>query len=289
METPTTPSTLLSHYADVIDLESKYRRHLIGTELGAASEHSKALVPLEYLRNETVSVEEIIQQFVAQPKWKVGELILPKLQLDNPFNSDESSQSEEPETPDSALASSNPRAGHAFLPFMDLDLWIPNIPYDENPPLYIRYTVQWKFTVNNRATAKDTRQDLAISPSDFWEADLQETIDKLIERNRRTHPSAHVYETSLTVSVNERSELDLTKRADELNIEWGEIERQLRRWSPLLRQGKRLVLQLVFKLSNKNGTDVGKRGRKRGRRSATDIMLTERASHLDAEDISRTP
>lgn len=127
-------------------------------------------------------------------------------QLHDPFNSDESSQSDEPETPDSAFASSNPRAAHAFLPFMDLDLWIPNIPYDEDPPHYIRYTVQWKFTVNNRATAKDTRQELAISPSDFWEADLQETIDKLIERNRRTHPSAHVYETSLTVSVNERSE-----------------------------------------------------------------------------------
>lgn len=46
------------------------------------------------------------------------------------------------------------------------------------------------------------------------------------------------------------------------------------------------MLQLVFKLSNKNGTDVGKRGRKRGRRSATDIMLAERASHLDAEEAS---
>lgn len=107
-------------------------------------------------------------------------------QLHDTFDSAEGSQSEEPETPDSALASSNLRAGHAVLPFMDLDLWIPNIPYDENPPLYICYTVQWKFTVNNRATAKDTRQDLAISPSDLWEAELQETIDKLIERNRRT-------------------------------------------------------------------------------------------------------
>ncbi|KAH8197080.1 hypothetical protein TruAng_008750 [Truncatella angustata] len=107
--------------------------------------------------------------------------------------------------------------------------------------------------LNGRATAKDTEQDITISPIDFWNTDLHDKIDKLVARNRVTHAAAQVYETSLTVSVNERHELDLAKRAEQLDIKWQEIVRHLQRWSYYLRFGKRLLLMIAFKLSNKNG------------------------------------
>ncbi|KAH6638517.1 hypothetical protein BKA67DRAFT_542627 [Truncatella angustata] len=127
--------------------------------------------------------------------------------------------------------------------------------------------------LNGRATAKDTEQDITISPIDFWNTDLHDKIDKLVARNRVTHAAAQVYETSLTVSVNERHELDLAKRAEQLDIKWQEIVRHLQRWSYYLRFGKRLLLMIAFKLSNKNGPGASVGGRRRGHQSATTVQL----------------
>ncbi|KAK4119843.1 hypothetical protein N657DRAFT_532497, partial [Parathielavia appendiculata] len=51
-------------------------------------------------------------------------------------------------------------------------------------------------------------------------------------------------ETNVVVSVTDRSERDLTKRFDELDIDWG-VE-QLMAWSHLLCEGKRLRVDISF-------------------------------------------
>jgi hypothetical protein len=51
---------------------------------------------------------------------------------------------------------------------------------------------------------------------------------------------------SVVVSVIGRSERDLTKRFDEIEIDWPVIEKQLVVWGELFRAGKRLRVDLSF-------------------------------------------
>ncbi|KAI1858501.1 uncharacterized protein JN550_012634 [Neoarthrinium moseri] len=75
------------------------------------------------------------------------------------------------------------------------------------------------------------------------------------------------------------------KYYDELEIEWQDVETQLRKWGNLLRFGKRLVVKVSFKLVN-TSSSAAKRGAKRGRQSATTAMLAENALQLDVEEHS---
>jgi len=88
------------------------------------------------------------------------------------------------------------------------------------------------------------------------------------------------------VSVTERSKRDLTKRFDEVDVDWFLVERQLSQWSESFRAGKKLRVDVSF-----NYVEIGqptpvasKRGGKRGYPSATQQMLAERDSQVDAEE-----
>jgi hypothetical protein len=48
--------------------------------------------------------------------------------------------------------------------------WDSERTYDEDPPSYIHYSIEWKVMVNNRAIMpKDTEQDIVLAPADYWE------------------------------------------------------------------------------------------------------------------------
>ena len=51
-------------------------------------------------------------------------------------------------------------------------------------------------------------------------------------------------DTSVVASVNNRLERDLTKRFDDMDIDWSVVERQLIRWGELCRLGKKLRVDL---------------------------------------------
>jgi len=71
------------------------------------------------------------------------------------------------------------------LKLCQLDDWDGGKIYDES---YIRYSIEWKVTVNNRAIMpKDTEQDIVLAPAAYWqkflEPKLEDSVRKTILRN----------------------------------------------------------------------------------------------------------
>lgn len=178
------------------------------------------------------------------------------------------------------------RSHTARLELLNLDEWDENEAYDEDPPSCLRYSIEWKVTLNNKPISKDTEQNLVLAPRFYWSLFLRPKLEKLLQKKLPPSKRVTCDDTNVVVSVTGRSERDLTKRFDEADIDWFVIEKQLLAWGELFRAGKKLRVDLCF-----NYLEVGqqlptssKRVDKRGIGSATQQMLAERASQLDAEE-----
>lgn len=104
--------------------------------------------------------------------------------------------------------------------------------YSEMPASSIRYTVEWKITTSERSKsnkkilARNTEQNVVLSPTTFWNHILRTKLKKAL---KKIPPSRqlHAEDTNIVVSVNDRSERDLVKQFDGTKIEWMTIENQL--------------------------------------------------------------
>lgn len=132
------------------------------------------------------------------------------------------------------------------LPLLQLADWSEDRTYDERPPTCIHYSIEWKLTANGRVVAKDTEQNLVLAPSAYWEVVLRSKLDKLLRKKLPSNKAFRADDTNIVLSVTDRSERDLVKRFDELDIDWRVIEKQLEAWGHLFRAGKRLRMDISF-------------------------------------------
>ncbi|KAI1669263.1 hypothetical protein L13192_06722 [Pyrenophora tritici-repentis] len=172
------------------------------------------------------------------------------------------------------------------LELLNLDEWNENEAYNEEPSTCLHYSIEWKVTLNNKFLSKDTEPDLVLAPRFYWSLFLREKLEKLLQKKLPPSKRVACEDTNVVVSVTERSKRDLTKRFDEVDVDWFLVEKQLSQWSELFRAGKKLRVDVSF-----NYVDIGqpmpvasKRGGKRGYPSATQQMLAERDSQVDAEE-----
>jgi hypothetical protein len=134
--------------------------------------------------------------------------------------------------------------------------------------------------------SKDTEQDLVLAPMAYWHMFLKPKLEKLLRKKLPQNRAVRCDETNVIVSVTGRSERDLTKRFDDIDIDWSIVEKQLLAWEELFRSGKKLRVDLSFNyLDHSSSANTSARGSKRGS-SATQQMLSERAAQLDAEEES---
>ena len=129
-------------------------------------------------------------------------------------------------------------------------------------------------TLNKKAAAKQTEENLVVAPSDFWNEELASKIADIVQSKGKPYISES---TTITISVNDRSERDITKHFKELEVDWPVVERQLQSWSHLLRIGKIITVNVSF-----NYMESGKGTRTAGR-GATATQLAQREVRLDAE------
>jgi hypothetical protein len=127
-----------------------------------------------------------------------------------------------------------------------IDKWDEEKIYNEEPPSCIHYSIEWKVTINNKHILKDTKQNLILIPSFYWPLILQPKLEKLLRKKVPSNKCVMPDDISMVISVIGQSERDLTKRFDEIEIDWPVIEKQLVVWGELFRAGKRLRVDLSF-------------------------------------------
>lgn len=128
-------------------------------------------------------------------------------------------------------ATDQQRAGHLnFLPLSD---WVEGGEYDVLPPRYVCYTLAWKLILNRRTVGKVTEEDLIIAPSEYWGQRLQADVENMLQTKKKRHQRVRSEGTAVTVKVDERSQRNLEKFYNSINIDWIPVETQLRKWSNL--------------------------------------------------------
>ena len=127
-----------------------------------------------------------------------------------------------------------------------------------------------------------------LQPAAFIDVVLSPRVEAVLAKKIPPSKSVQPDDTSVIVSVNDRTERDLNRTFDKMDIDWAEIEEQLMEWGELCRAGKKLRLNVSFnhKEAVPGGATVCSSRGTRGRKSATRIMLAERAFHLDAQEAS---
>ncbi|KAA8641518.1 uncharacterized protein ATNIH1004_011654 [Aspergillus tanneri] len=174
------------------------------------------------------------------------------------------------------------------LGFLPLDEWEEGGEYDQQPPQYVCYTIKWKLTINHKRAGSATEKDLVVAPSDYWEEFLKASLEDMIQAKKKGNQRVRYESTDITVSVNDKTQSDLEQFCSTKNIKWKPVENQLRKWSNLLRIGKKLTVTIVFSYTKDDDDDsymlTSRRGEKRGRMSKTKTMLAERDAYIAAEE-----
>ncbi|KAK8036618.1 hypothetical protein PG991_001755 [Apiospora marii] len=142
----------------------------------------------------------------------------------------------------------------ATLPLLQLADWKEDEAYDDEPPRCIHYSIEFK-------------------------------LERLVgTKLRKAKDSVQIDDTTIRVSVRDRSARDLVKYFSGFDIDWRLIEKQFRTWAPLFREGKPLRLAIAFTYVDADRPgDASTGATTRGRLSATQTMLAKRTTQLHAE------
>ncbi|KAL2859967.1 uncharacterized protein BJX67DRAFT_368368 [Aspergillus lucknowensis] len=174
------------------------------------------------------------------------------------------------------------------LGFLPLAEWERGGEYDQQPPRYVCYTVKWKLLLNNKPVGNVTEKDLVVAPSQYWEKYLQVELDNMVKTKRKPNQRVRPESTTVKVEVNDRKQCPLEQFDNGTKIKWTPVEKQLCKWSNMLRIAKKLTVSIAFSYrQDDNGSGPTKKGDKRGRVSATNMMLAERDAYI-AEEEERT-
>lgn len=172
------------------------------------------------------------------------------------------------------------------LTFLQEAEWDPDQAYDSDFPNCLRYSIEWKVTLNGKAISKDTEPEVLLAPGCYWRIVLQARLEELLQNKFPGNRSVRSDDTTVVVSVTERSQRDLIKRFNQTKIDWAIVEKQLCTWGQYFQKGKKLRVNLSFNYmeATRPASRATRRGDKRGSTSATGLMLAQRDQQLNAEE-----
>ncbi|KAJ5927153.1 hypothetical protein N7516_008926 [Penicillium verrucosum] len=130
-----------------------------------------------------------------------------------------------------------------FLPFAE---WEEGGEYDEEALKYVCYTIEWKVILNRKAVGRVTEENLVVAPGEYWQETLKADVEGLLQMKKKSHQRVRSEGTDITMKSNDRSQRKIEKFHRSTNIDWKPVEKQLRKWSNLLRIGKKLTIAIAF-------------------------------------------
>jgi hypothetical protein len=77
---------------------------------------------------------------------------------------------------------------------------------------------EWKLAMNSKAIARYTKPNLVLAPNAFWTTILRPKLNKLSARKLPQNKFFRADNTTVVVSVTDRTDRDLIKRFDELTL-----------------------------------------------------------------------
>jgi hypothetical protein len=90
--------------------------------------------------------------------------------------------------------------------------WDPDETYDSDHPHCPRYSIEWKVTLNGKAISKDTEPEVLLAPGCYWRLVLQAQLKELLQKKFPRSRGVQSEDTTVVVSVTDRSQRDLVKR-----------------------------------------------------------------------------
>ena len=132
-----------------------------------------------------------------------------------------------------------------------------------------------------------TEENLVVAPSKYWEETLKADVEDMLQMKKKHHQRVRSEGTDITMKSNDRSQRKIKKFCNSTNIDWKPVEKQLRKWSNLLRIGKKLTIVIAFNYRSEDEDQYMPASRKvdkRGRVSATSRMVAEREAHIAAQE-----
>lgn len=112
------------------------------------------------------------------------------------------------------------------LDFIPLPDWVKEQPYDEQPPTYVHFLIEWKVNLNSKTITRATESDLVISPSVFWEHTLKKKGKSVRRRRPFQNRRIRVDDTCVVASLNNRTQHDLHQQFESLDIDWAAMYRK---------------------------------------------------------------
>ena len=168
--------------------------------------------------------------------------------------------------------------------------WDEHRAYDEDPPICIRYALEVNVTAkkqgkrNKNVILRETEPLVVLAPSVYWEQILHKKVKRSIKRKFPSVTPPRPEDSTVIVSVTSRSEQELVKPFDGLNIQWSVIDNQLVSWSEHLQRGKKLRVKIICNFVDQSSVSASSSDTARvGRQSATTRQLTQ----LDPETPSQ--
>jgi hypothetical protein len=160
--------------------------------------------------------------------------------------------------------------------------WDPTKSYSRQQNC-LRYSIEWKLTLNNKPIAKESEPHVVVAPDCFWRKVLQDKFDQAVRRNFSPHRQLYHKNTAVGVCVSQRSQPPLNKQYDEAEIERADIEDRLLECRPYFQKGKRMWVNISFNFVEPNPQSASRsarRGDKRVSTTATGRMLVERDQEI---------